>query len=407
MRIVSLCLLLVSAVAFSCQEGQTFVRYELVPIALESTNSGMPNLFTNNEGDIYLSWIEKPNDSLAILKYSMLQNEQWSAPRIISQGTNWFVNWADFPSIAQFPKSKQLIGHWLQKRAAGTYDYDVHLSISDQATSEWNPSFVPHRDSIAAEHGFVTLLPLPKGNIQAVWLDGRNTKTDVGGHSNGHNGAMTLRVAEVDQNGQLHEEFELDGRVCDCCQTDAAMSEAGPIVVYRDRSPSEIRDVALIRKVKGSWLSPQIIGQDQWEINGCPVNGPAITAEGKQIAVAWFTMAQEAPKVQVAFSRNAAATFGQPIILDAIDPIGRVDILFIDERKVGLTWIDDTEDGAFIQFSVVDRDGKILHQQAIAAIEPSRKSGFPILEKCKEGLVVAWTAVKGEQSIVKTAFLRN
>ncbi len=402
-------LLFSTTLILGCQSNeQTFDPIKLEAIPLESTNSGMPNLFTNSAGDLYLSWIEKVEDSLAVLQYAQLNNGQWSSPQIIAKGTNWFVNWADFPSMAQFPNTKQLMGHWLQKRAEGTYDYDVHLSISEPSGAKWNPSFIPHRDSIAAEHGFVTLAPLANGNIQAVWLDGRNTKAGADSHEHGHGGAMTLRTAEVDSEGRLHEEYELDARVCDCCQTDAALSAAGQIVVYRDRSPSEIRDIALVRKVDERWLSPQIIGQDQWQINGCPVNGPAIAANNKKVAVAWFTMANDTPKVQVALSIDNAATFSKVLNLTANDPIGRVDILFIDEEHLAISWIDGTEEGANIQVTILNMKGEVLQQQTVAAIDPSRKSGFPILEQGTEGIVLAWTMVKEDQSTeVKTAFIRK
>ena len=97
---------------------------------------------------------------------------------------------------------------------------------------------IPHTDGINAEHGFVSLLPTPEGKTFAVWLDGRHTKKE-------EINAMTLRSAEIDKDGKLSNEVELDGRVCDCCQTGATWTKKGPIVVYRDRSEDEIRDIAI------------------------------------------------------------------------------------------------------------------------------------------------------------------
>ena len=71
----------------------------------------------------------------------------------------------------------------------------------------------------------------------ATWLDGRNTKTSGHDHSQmEHSGAMTLRAGVFDSNGSTIDEWELDNMTCDCCQTAAAMTPNGPVVVYRDRS---------------------------------------------------------------------------------------------------------------------------------------------------------------------------
>ena len=43
------------------------------------------------------------------------------------------------------------------------------------------------------------------------------------------------------------ERAVLDARACDCCQTDAAMTSAGPVVVYRNRTEEEIRDIYIAR----------------------------------------------------------------------------------------------------------------------------------------------------------------
>src|SRR5687768_4809384 len=100
--------------------------------------------------------------------------------------------------------------------------------------------------------------------------------------------SMTLRYATIDANGNLADETQLDERVCECCQTSAAVTSAGPIAVYRDRSATEVRDIYIVRQVNGSWTSPQPVYADNWQINGCPVNGPSVAADGSRVAVAWL-----------------------------------------------------------------------------------------------------------------------
>src|SRR3990167_9398499 len=52
------------------------------------TASAEPYLFTDKNGLVYLSWIEKTKGK-SILKISTLNNELWSEPMAISSGDNW------------------------------------------------------------------------------------------------------------------------------------------------------------------------------------------------------------------------------------------------------------------------------------------------------------------------------
>jgi len=64
------------------------------------------------------------------------------------------------------------------------------------------------------------------------------------------------------------------------------------------------------RHVDGAWANPVATGAEGWEIEGCPVNGPAIAAAGDRVAVAWFTAAGDTPRVRFASSTDGAASFG-------------------------------------------------------------------------------------------------
>lgn len=366
-------------------------------ISTPSKNGGEPNLFVSENKEVYFSWIEYLNDTTDVLLFSKLENQQWTEPIKIAQGSDWFVNWADFPSLVAYQDGGQsLAAHWLQKSAKGVYDYDVHIAQSRDGGNTWGESFIIHRDSIAAEHGFTTLIPLTNNRIFATWLDGRNTKdasTSEDEHGHGHGGAMTLRTAEFDIDGQLFEEVELDNRICDCCQTDAAMTAGGMVVVYRDRSEHEIRDISIVRKINGEWSKPNTVHADNWEIAGCPVNGPVVDAIESTVAVAWFTAAQAKPSVKISFSKDSGQTFSAPIKVDNDNPLGRVDVVLLSEKEALVSWLENSEDNAVIKAVRVNSEGMIGESFLVANSSPSRESGFPILEKSGDRLFLAWTHV--------------
>ena len=83
---------------------------------------------------------------------------------------------------------------------------------------------------------------------------------------------MTLHSALVSENGSVMNELEVDGMVCDCCQTSAARSGNSIIVIYRDRSEGEIRDTsgAIYDLELSRWSDPFAISDEGWEIGRLP-----------------------------------------------------------------------------------------------------------------------------------------
>ncbi len=359
--------------------------------------SAEPYLFTDKNGLVYLSWIEKTKEK-SLLKFSALKNEQWSDPIVISSGDNWFVNWADYPQLAT-DGGKSMIAHFLEKSEKGTYTYNVKLVSSADQGNTWSAPKIHHDDGKKAEHGFVSIVPY-EDNYFISWLDGRNAAMEgEGKHEEGHHGQMTIRGAIVDKQGKKSSEWELDNRVCDCCQTSAAITANGPVVVYRDRSEAEIRDIYIVRFINGQWTLPKPIFSDNWKIEGCPVNGPRIDAQDNTVAVAWFSSPDKKAQVNVVFSTDGGATFNPPVRIDEGKGIGRVDVVMLDDKSAMISWME----GAIIKAVKVYKDGKKEASITIASSVESRSSGFPQMTKSGNNIIFAWSDDK--EKTIKVANL--
>ena len=355
-------------------------------------HSSLPYLITGGDEHLYLSWVES-YDTLSILKYSRLDSTGWSTPETIASGSNWFVNWADYPMIA-VDRAGNMIAHYLVKSTAATYSYDVTLRIKPKDSTTWSAPIVPHKDQTPTEHGFVSLLPYHNDTFLLAWLDGRNTG---GGHEN-HAGSMTLRSALINLNGTLSMPTELDPRVCDCCQTTATMTPDGPIVAYRDRSVDEMRDMAYVSFQNNGWTKPALVASDSWKIDGCPVNGPRMGSYEGTTAIAWFSAANNRPVVKVAFKDGES--FQTPFVIDDVNPIGRVDLELLDKENALVSWVAAGEDSA-LMLRRVNKSGNTSKLQKVTSMSPERASGFPQMERQGSVIYFAITEIINDNQVVK------
>ncbi|MFZ2905421.1 MAG: exo-alpha-sialidase [Cyclobacteriaceae bacterium] len=386
LALFTLCILLLAACSTKTEDTQQQVTITQLESPAQA-GSGEPFLFTYEDSIVYFSWIEKKEEE-SIFKLSSLAGGKWTNPVTIASGNSWFVNWADYPMMAR--NENGFIAHFLDRSADGKFTYDVKVTTCASTDTTWAKPKILHDDGKQAEHGFVSLVPYGD-KFFVTWLDGRNTVMEgMENMNHDHHGEMSLRAAILDSNGDKLKEWELDKRTCDCCQTTAAITETGPVVIYRDRSEDEIRDMSIVRLVNGEWTEPVSIHSDNWKIAGCPVNGPRVSAVGNTLATAWFTIESDTAKVNVIFSNNGGETFGQVIRLDEGKPIGRVDVVLLNEQTAMVSWMEGTE----IKVAKVRSDGTKDPSITIAASSESRSSGFPQMTKAGNQLIFAWTDSK-------------
>ncbi len=386
-----------AALAWVLSTQQAFTQARELP-SPAAAGSLAPSLFAAADGRIFLSWIDRLGAGRHALLFAVKEGDGWSTPLEIAEGPDWFVNWADFPSLVALPDGS-LAAHWLVKSGSGTYAYDVNVARSTDGGKTWSEPLVPHRDGTPTEHGFVSLFAVPDSLLEAVWLDGRETRPGADEHEHG-GGAMTLRYAQIGLDGALTKEAMLDARVCDCCQTSAARTAEGPVVVYRDRSDREMRDVSIVRLRDGRWTEPRPVSSDNWEMHGCPVNGPAVAAAGNRVAVAWFTAANDVPRVKLAFSADAGASFAKPVIIDDGNPLGRLETLLLDDGSALVSWLESTPDGSVLRVRRVRTSGQ---RDAAVTVLPAGtpiSNGFPQMARVGELLVFAWTAERVRTTVM-------
>jgi hypothetical protein len=395
-------LLLATAILMMCGCSGPTEPQALEPVGLpiptgpESTG---PRLSGGPDGSLILSWMS-PDEVDTSLHYSAFIDGHWTAARTVVSEAAIFVNWADLPSVVPFG-DEHLIAHWLSQSPENIYSYNVSVSQSMDDGETWHASISPHTDNTPTEHGFVSIFG-SDNRVGLVWLDGRKYINEV--TDNPVDSGMTLRAAFIDEESALSGEQLVDELICDCCQTDVAIASSGPLAVYRDRSVDEIRDISITRYVDGSWQPGLSVAEDNWEIAGCPVNGPAITASDDLVAVAWFTAVDSISKVQVATSINNGEGFSDALEVVSGDSLGRVGISFLDDESIAVSWLQRGLDGgATVMVRTVNSEAELGPVRIVS--ESASQFAVPQMALVGDDLIFAWTEMQGNIEQVASAKL--
>ncbi len=413
-RILSgLLIFLVAGELIAHTSTSTFANKVMLDVPAQATSMA-PRLTELSPGRGVLTWLEK-SDAGYHFRYAVFDGTHFGKPGTIYEGEGFFANWADTPGLTVASNGTWL-AHWLQRSGVGKYAYDIMAVISSDQGQSWSAPFSPHDDQTPTEHGFVSYFSTNSGQTGMVWLDGRMTRPDTADHSGeAHHamsgGAMTLRSALVDSSGLISESALIDARVCDCCSTAAGLTDEGVVVIYRDRSETEIRDIKLVRRTAAGWTEPVAVHADGWKITGCPVNGPALIARGKTVIVAWFTMAEDVPKVRIARSEDSGRTFGAPVELDPGSALGRVDLAWTGDGYA-LSWLTESSAGqggeGLMRLALFAESGTLNSTLNLLPLSHDRSSGFPrVLYLGEDRLLLTWTGQSDEtgEAQVKAAVL--
>jgi hypothetical protein len=327
-----------------------------------------PYVVADGSGGFEVSWIDRNAKTFNLARYD---GAKWSKPGVIAHG-NMLDNRADYPSIAV--SGRNVFAQW--RELAGD-EPRIRLARSSDGGRTWTTPVTPH-PALPSEFGFVSMLPLADGAARIVWLDGRRK------------GETELRAATMTTAGTLGAQSVVDPRVCDCCQTSMVMTPRGPLLVYRDRSANEVRDISIAAPVADARSA--IIHSDGWQLTGCPVNGPRLDARGNRLAVAWFSAASGRAAVNVAFSQDGGVTFGAPIRVDAGHPAGRADVVLLADGSAIVTWVETASPVSHIMARHVAEGGPLGAPQTIGS---SITAGFPRIALSNETILAAWNSDDG------------
>jgi len=382
MRSTILATVALLGVAAAAQTPQPWTL-KIQPLELASQRGSSGAQVSVSKRGVLLSWLETDNDEPA-LKFAERTATGWTPPVKVASGEDWFITEADTPSVLRLSNGT-LVADWMQSSSDEFEASNLRLSYSKDDGKTWSKTFLPHHDGTITQHAFATLFELANGNLGVVWLDGRLTVKDR------EHGPMTLRYGAYNAQWAQVSDRGIDVKVCDCCTTSVAMTADGPIAVYRNRTDDEIRDIYVTRYENGAWTAGKTVHDDGWSIHACPVNGPSISANGRNVAVAWFVAKNDQGQAFAAFSNDAGRTWGQPIRLDDAASLGKVEIEMLDDGSAVAAWMEFANQRSQFRVRRIEASGAKSAPVTVAgAAGTGRAGGVPRMARSGSELVFAW-----------------
>jgi len=362
--------------------GQTFAQGLVSKVVANPAgdHSLQPNWSTTPDGAVVLSWIEPGKAGAYSLRYAVRRGSAWSEARTVVANRRFFRHPAEAPEVIELGEH-QWTAHWVEMPNESSEAEYLYVSASSDGL-KWTEPAIAHKDRSPVEHGLVSMIGNGSGEASLFWLT----------TPKGEDGPAYLMRTVVNAEGKEIKEERLDSDVCSCCPTAVAKTSAGFIVAYRDHTPQDVRDIAVLRFEKGQWLPSKIVHSDNWKLNACPINAAAITAKDNRVAIAWFTGADNSPKVQIAFSEDSGANFGKPVLVSTGHAKGYASIALDSDGGAIVSWLENA--------SVLVR--RIASSGAPGPVLEVAKGGeglgYPRLGHSADGIFIAWGGEKVQTS---------
>lgn len=390
-------LLLLISLTTGCERRKSF---KVAAMANPATPGSIcPNETHTPDGNVVLSWLEPTGDSLA-LRFATQRGHSWSEAQTVVVRKN-FDKYPEAPPWVLSLPNKSLVAVWAEQLPKGTGKWPGNYLLaatSSNAGKNWSQPAIVHSDRTDGEHSFASLAAQDDSHAVIVWLDSRDYEAK---HT------YRLMSAVIASSGSVSEEITVDDDVCTCCPTALINTPQGLMAAYRNHTSQEIRDIYTVRQQSGKWQNGQPLHNDGWHINGCPVNGPALSRNENEVVAAWFTGTEDRASVNAAFSSDGGISFKSFVPLDSAEEnksvLGRVAVTLPDSENAFVSWIRRKGERSQLVIAHVRPDATVLHSEVIA--EGSSDSlGYPRMQLNGSEVLLSWGGT-GEAKQVNTALV--
>lgn len=193
----------------------------------------------------------------------------------------------------------------------------------------------------------------------------------------------------------LSGETLIDRRVAGRSGVAAAMTWDGPVVAYRDLNVDGSQNIAIVRRQDARWTPPHPVHPEEWRPDRKSSIGPGLAALRRQVVVAWYAEAENGPRVLVAFSSDAARSFGVPVEVAAKEAghsgSGPLDVALDDSGHAVILWEAATNSNEVtLSLARVSPDGGRGERLVLAKGPTNGMGGVAQIAAAGEHIAVTW-----------------
>ena len=298
---------------------------------------------------------------------------------------------------------------WVSRGTATT----IRVARSDDGGRTFAASREVQQAGVAGDRGWPALASDARGGFHAIWLDHRGHARPEGApHVHGATTNATEKrdgVAMAQKSalyyGGRGSEHEIAKGVCYCCKTALATAPDGTIfAAWRHVFAGNLRDIAMTASRDGGrTFAPFVrVSEDQWQLDGCPDDGPALAVDARGVAhVVWPTVVSkpEAHKAIFYASTRDGRRFTPRIRVSTEGKNAAHPQLALDTRGRPFVVWDELEDGQrrlFISHRAADGSFPVPTSISI----PSA-AWYPAIARADDSLLVAATEGTSPDSVIR------
>jgi hypothetical protein len=240
------------------------------------------------------------------------------------------------------------------------------------------------------------------GRVYVAWLDERNVvapKPSKGGpvHMHSESNREIFFTSSDDGGRTFSPNRKVAGEVCPCCKTSLAVGEDGRVYAgWRQVLPGNFRHIAVSSSTDGglSFSPAAVVSDDRWELQGCPVSGPALAAGADgSLRVLWYTAGEAGkPGLYWSESHDGGRTFSQRRVLAETGGHGTPALLKGEGGTLTAVWEGADGASSAAMTARFDGDGRVATASVVAG-----GGELPAAAEAAGQLFVAYVGKDGEE----------
>ena len=299
------------------QAAASAANVRRVRVSAEGENAAEPSVANADDGTAYVAWVGHGAGKAADVWVARFDREgkRVGQPARVNPEAGAATAWRGDPPDVAVADDGTVYVAWTARAAETGHATTLYLSASSDGGLSFDAPVKVNDDAGAGVHGMHSLAVGRDGRVFLAWLDERNLaphahemKTGGAGASKSGDSSSAKKSSggmHGEQNREVFFAASADGgrtfspnrrvasEACPCCKTALAVSGEGRVYLgWRQVLPGDFRHIAVASSADGgaTFDAPVVVSDDRWELKGCPVSGPALTAgKGGSLRVLWYT----------------------------------------------------------------------------------------------------------------------